>query len=256
MKKIILAIILLSATRGYTASQLTVLNMISSDRTTVHVTVQNDDNKDMFCKELYFNTTYVQDNFNERVASINILKKNVYVPAGEKLEIAVGKSETDQIRKKYPKAIIDTSKTGENLNCQTASFADYCEFSPKTEDENYTLSKIKEEAGKNNCTQVEGKIGTRLSLRRKELKELKPLGYLKNLKRLDLRRNQITNVVPLVYLEFLEEIYLDHNPVSDVKILLNLPYIESIFVRDTKVKTNGSNKNSPIKTNWPMPFLE
>jgi internalin A len=102
-----------------------------------------------------------------------------------------------------------------------------------------------------------------LGLSGNQIRDIKPLAELHNLRILHLDRNQISDISPLASLSELSGIYLDKNQISDVKPLVRLTKLRSIELRGNQIKdlksliglSNKFDSNGKEEENQPIKYF-
>ena len=134
-------------------------------------------------------------------------------------------------------------------DCRRKSFSDICSETGQTYEFYKTLSQILNSLEAHNCSEAlemiskTGKLDLSASVM--TISDLRPIGYLTELRELDLSQNQIIDISPLVNLKKLRILRLQHNLIGDVEMLGQLPNLEEVDLSGNPVYDLGAISTRP-----------
>ncbi len=214
------------------AAPVTNMTQIASNRQSVALQVTNSQRTDELC-DAKVNVVVSQDAFDDIAGEFSVVTQPFYLTAGSSTTISgIGYAQLKLYGPKPPPWI---SRANAQVDCKSASFADYCDYAPKSANDNYTIQKILDRAGKNDCGLAENEIGKNLDLSGQNIVSLKPVGFLKDLRWLNLSNNKIQDLGPLRGLMNLQRLNVSSNPIVDIRPLLEMASIRSIKANRTDV---------------------
>ncbi len=214
------------------AASVTNMTLIASNRQSVALQVTNNQRVDELC-DAKINVVVSQDAFDDIAGEFSVVTEPFYLTAGSSTTISgIGNAQLKSYGPKPPPWI---SRANAKVDCKPASFADYCDYAPKSANANYTIQRILDRAGKNDCGLAETAIGESLDLSGKNIVSLEPLAFLKDLRRVNVSNNKIQDLRPLMGLINLQTLDVSSNPVVDIRPLLEMASIQSIKANRTDI---------------------
>lgn len=135
------------------------------------------------------------------------------------------------------------------MTCDYQTFAEWCQNINKlTQESRHTVSVVLNFVGESDCSLAQDKLATleELDLSQKKIKDVNPLGCLKNLNNLNLAGNEIADIGLISHLNHLTEINLSGNEVVDLSPLSSLDRLESLWLLGNEISdlTPLENQNN------------
>jgi internalin A len=133
------------------------------------------------------------------------------------------------------------------------TFTDWCrqkaDLTPETK---HTVDVLLEEAGTTECDAADRKLSslTKLSLRKNQISDIKPLASLINLKELNLNVNTISDIKPLASLTNLTVLGLSNNGIGDIKPLVSLTNLTVLFLSGNSITPTTCPLKPESICNW------
>ncbi|MCB0348625.1 MAG: hypothetical protein KDD37_07295 [Bdellovibrionales bacterium] len=241
---IFVMLVLVGCVSAKAANDVSTELYVKDKRQALDLKLHNKSSKEIYCESIDINVNLVGDEFGESIGEITLIEGPLYFQPKEDIFLNdLGFQQISELRTPDTVAIISSARVS-SKTCHEVDFADYCKYAKKGVEEQYTIDRLKRFAKTASCDSVEKNIGDKLKLDGQNIVSLKPLSYLKKLKRLSLRENQLQDVSLLASLVSLNEIDVSENPLKEIDTLVQLPNIKVVAANDTLVYYKGIDYNT------------
>lgn len=224
------------------------------------LTLENRSSDDLVCDTLSYNVIYDTSAGYQFGGERQVYLDDIYLQAKEHDEIRVftelAKEETAQIRAEVKKSgeakepvIVRAKLDPYQSSCRKANFVDYCKLAPKSQEDEDVLDKLYDLAGVSDCSLIEKRIGKSIKLRGFGLKSVRPISYMKHLKKIDLRENDISDSSYFSKMENLTSLNLEGNPIEEFQPFTKLINLTNLNIKDSLItNVNGIENMLNLRT--------
>jgi len=239
---LVFGLICFQAHAEVTIRSLSLGAVISENRETLDVWIENKSDYDVFCSQLSLLTEYEDPSGYVSVSQALLTLKDIFIRGGKdakKESYSIGADEYANLQElnKSEAVIRKVIVSESNSTCKRATFLDWAYHAEHYQVEKDTLAILKNKFKVRDYKSLNKKLVrlTHLNLNHSKLASVRALRYFPNIKKLDLRNNNIRNVWPLKDITNLKKLSLRENPVTSVWDLRYHENLSELNIRETQI---------------------
>ncbi|MEZ4870819.1 MAG: leucine-rich repeat domain-containing protein [Bdellovibrionales bacterium] len=231
-KSLFASILMTSIAQANTGSVTSSLSFSQTDQA-ASLKIINTHSEDLFCQRVSVEANYFEIGSRRPVDTLRIDIPNIYLRMGETLEESFGEEDFSSPYSQDDMIDMGSAKLEFHNDCwQEPNLEQYCEYADHTTDEQVTLSSMFNAAKARDCKDLAKNRPSSLRLNGLKLESIKPIGFLRSLKRLDLGDNAISSTKELKGLVHLQSLDLDNNQIHSLEGIENLKALKRLSLKN------------------------